>query len=130
MTYQVGAHFEALDEGVLLVPFDPRYTQVGFNIASVQVRKGHHSSSSAENKPITNLAIDVLLGCSVNVLLMKTEGKSSIHLCGGAFNFKRFCDGPSFLPLPRRYLAPFFGAFFSSGFPLSLPEKDKELMRN
>jgi len=55
------------------VPFDPRYTQVGFNIASVQVRKGHHSSSSAENKPITNLAIDVLLGCSVNVLQMKTE---------------------------------------------------------
>ena len=36
-TYQVGAHFEALDEGVLLVPLDPRYTQVGFNLVSVQV---------------------------------------------------------------------------------------------
>ena len=36
-TYQVGAYFEALDEGVLLVPLDPRYTQVGFNLVSVQV---------------------------------------------------------------------------------------------
>ena len=35
----MGAHFEALDEGVLLVPFDPRYTQVGFNLVSVQVCK-------------------------------------------------------------------------------------------
>ena len=34
---QVGAHFEALDEGALLVPLDPRYTQVGFNLVSVQV---------------------------------------------------------------------------------------------
>ena len=36
-TYQVGAHFDALDEGILLVPFDPRCTQVGFNLVSVQV---------------------------------------------------------------------------------------------
>ena len=34
----MGAHFEALDEGVLLVPFEPRYTQVGFNLVSVHVR--------------------------------------------------------------------------------------------
>ena len=27
-TYQVGARFEALDEGVLMAPLDPRYTQV------------------------------------------------------------------------------------------------------
>ena len=33
----MGAHFEALDEGVLLVPLDLRYTQVGFNLISVQV---------------------------------------------------------------------------------------------
>ena len=33
----MGAHFEALDKGVLLVPLDPRYTQVGFNLISVQV---------------------------------------------------------------------------------------------
>ena len=33
----MGAHFEALDEGVLRVPLDPRYTQVGFNLISVQV---------------------------------------------------------------------------------------------
>ena len=33
----MGAHFKALDEGVLLVPLDPRYTQVGFNLISVQV---------------------------------------------------------------------------------------------
>ena len=33
----MGAHFEALDEGVLLVPLDPRYTKVGFNLISVQV---------------------------------------------------------------------------------------------
>ena len=36
-TYQVRAHFEALDEGILLVPLDPRYTQVGFNLISVQL---------------------------------------------------------------------------------------------
>ena len=28
----MGAHFEALDKGVLLVPLDPSYTQVGFNL--------------------------------------------------------------------------------------------------
>ena len=33
----MGAHFEALDDGVLLVPLDPRYTQVGFNLVPVQV---------------------------------------------------------------------------------------------
>ena len=33
----MGAHFEALDEGVLVAPLDSRYTQVGFNIISVQV---------------------------------------------------------------------------------------------
>ena len=33
----MGAHFEAIDEGVLLVPLDPRYTQVGLNLVSVQV---------------------------------------------------------------------------------------------
>ena len=33
----VGAYFEALDDGVLLVPLDPRYTRVGFNLVSVQV---------------------------------------------------------------------------------------------
>ena len=31
------AHFEALVEGVLMAPLDPRYTQVGFNLISVQV---------------------------------------------------------------------------------------------
>ena len=36
-TYQVGAHFEALIEGVLMAPLDPRYTQVGFNLICVQV---------------------------------------------------------------------------------------------
>ena len=36
-TYQVGPLFEALIEGVLLVPLDSRYTQVGFNLISVQV---------------------------------------------------------------------------------------------
>ena len=34
----MGAHFEALDEGVLLVPLDTRYTQVGFNLISVQAQ--------------------------------------------------------------------------------------------
>ena len=33
----MGAHFEALDEGNLLMPLEPRYTQVGFNLLSVQV---------------------------------------------------------------------------------------------
>ena len=36
-TYHVGARFEALDEGVLMAPLDFRYTQVGFNIISVQM---------------------------------------------------------------------------------------------
>ena len=35
----MGAHFEALDEGVPLVPLDPRYTQVGSNRIHVQVCK-------------------------------------------------------------------------------------------
>ena len=35
-TYQVGAHFEAL-EGFFMAPLDPRYTQIGFNLVSVQV---------------------------------------------------------------------------------------------
>ena len=35
----MGAHFEALDEGVLLEPLDSRYTQVGFSLVSVQVCK-------------------------------------------------------------------------------------------
>ena len=33
----MGADFEALIEGVLLVPLDSRYTQVGYNLFSVQV---------------------------------------------------------------------------------------------
>ena len=33
----MGAHFEALDEGILLVNLDPRYTQVQLNIISIQV---------------------------------------------------------------------------------------------
>ena len=36
-TYKVGAHFEALIEGVLMAPMDSRYSQVGFNLVSVQV---------------------------------------------------------------------------------------------
>ena len=36
-TYQVEAHFEALDEGALLVRLDRRYPQVGFNLVIVQV---------------------------------------------------------------------------------------------
>ena len=36
-TYQVGAHFEALNEPVLKAPSDSRYTQVAFNLISVQV---------------------------------------------------------------------------------------------
>ena len=33
----MGAHFEALNEPVLMAPSDSRYTQVGFNLISVQV---------------------------------------------------------------------------------------------
>ena len=36
-TYVVEAHFEACIEGVLIAPLDSRYTQVGFNLISVQV---------------------------------------------------------------------------------------------
>ena len=34
-TYQVGAHFEALNEPVLMAPSDSRYTQVGYKLISV-----------------------------------------------------------------------------------------------
>ena len=33
----MGAHFEALDEGIIMAPLDSRYTQVGCNYVSVQV---------------------------------------------------------------------------------------------
>ena len=33
----MGARFEALDEGFLMVPLDPRFTQVGFNSIPAQV---------------------------------------------------------------------------------------------
>ena len=36
-TYQVGAHFQALSEPVLMALSDSSYTQVGFNLSSVQV---------------------------------------------------------------------------------------------
>ena len=36
-TYQVGVHFEALNECVLMAPSDSRYTQVVFNHIFVQV---------------------------------------------------------------------------------------------
>ena len=36
-TYQVGAHFEALNEPVHMVLSDSRYTQIVFNHLSVQV---------------------------------------------------------------------------------------------
>ena len=36
-TYQVVAHFEALNEPVLKAPSDSRYTQITFNLISIQV---------------------------------------------------------------------------------------------
>ena len=45
------AHFKDLDEGVLVAPVESRYTQVGFNIVSVQVciaTSGSASSSTAK----------------------------------------------------------------------------------
>ena len=39
LTYQVGAHLKALDEGLHVAPLDSRYAQVGFNLVSVQVCK-------------------------------------------------------------------------------------------
>ena len=33
----MGENFEVLDEGVLVVPLDPRYTQIGFILICVQV---------------------------------------------------------------------------------------------
>ena len=35
----MGAHFEGLNEPVLMAPSDSRYTKVGFNLFSVQVCK-------------------------------------------------------------------------------------------
>ena len=35
--YQEGARLEALIKSVLMAPLDSRYTQVGFNLVSVQV---------------------------------------------------------------------------------------------
>ena len=42
----MGANFEALDEGVLMMPLDPRYTQVGFNLIFVEVRHFFHQTST------------------------------------------------------------------------------------
>ena len=36
-TYQVGAHFEALNEALIKAPSESRYTKVVFNIIFVQV---------------------------------------------------------------------------------------------
>ena len=36
-THQVGAHFEVLMKGILMAPLNSRYTQVGYNLISVQV---------------------------------------------------------------------------------------------
>ena len=36
-TYQVGTNFEALDEGILVVPSDLRHLQVGFQLIFSQV---------------------------------------------------------------------------------------------
>ena len=50
-TYQVGAHFEALNEPVLMAPSDSRYTQIAFNLISVQVCIGLiWQGVSAENR--------------------------------------------------------------------------------
>ena len=40
-TYQMRVHFEAaLDQCSLMAPYDPRYSQVGLNLISVQVCAG------------------------------------------------------------------------------------------
>ena len=44
--YQVGTHFQALIEGVLMAPLNCRYIQVGFNLISVQVCKSHKGLTS------------------------------------------------------------------------------------
>ena len=36
-TYEVGSPFKALIEGILMAALDSRYTQVGFNLVSVEV---------------------------------------------------------------------------------------------
>ena len=33
----MGAHYKALDKGVLVAPLDSRYTQVGFDLIFVEV---------------------------------------------------------------------------------------------
>ena len=60
----MGAHIVALDEGVLLVPLDLRYIQVGFNLISVQVCLWN---------PMLVLLINVvsfLSGCSSTLIMM------------------------------------------------------------
>ena len=51
------ADFEGLYEGVLLVLLDPRYTQVGFNLVSVQVCE----ATELETKVRTSCATDHVL---------------------------------------------------------------------
>ena len=52
----MGARFKALTEGVLMAPLDSRYTQVGFNIVSVQVcadyKKKYFAKSPTENAEV------------------------------------------------------------------------------
>ena len=54
-TYQVGAHFEALIEGVFMGPWDSRYSQVGFNLFLVCSPTPHflhfHAASATRHLP-------------------------------------------------------------------------------
>ena len=64
----MGARFEALIEGVLMAPLDFRYTQVGFNLISVQV------CYTLKSLPLSKVLL------SVHLNLYQGE-KLDTHLC-------------------------------------------------
>ena len=61
----MGAHFEALNEGILVVPLDPRYTQVEFNPIYVQVCGVNDLPIKDNVKLIIEFSCDSLIGLCV-----------------------------------------------------------------
>ena len=52
---QVGAHFEAPDEIIIVAPLDSWYTQVGFNLICFQVWLLLFCASSQQDSPINSI---------------------------------------------------------------------------
>ena len=72
----MGAHCEALGQGVVLVPLGPRYTQVGFNLISVQEYNGQKPSQAYQLANHKTLEIHTLY-----MFPLKHEGRDEDEEC-------------------------------------------------